>query len=613
MKFCFGRHDIYERHILIEAKNFDHAIKIFKVSVLFPEKYVDPIYVKKDAEGCFESDYDSDLSRYSYQFKIPDPKIPIFDDQDKRIGTIGLQECINVDFSQFIPQKNLLEATKIPGKNLENQETLPVITSAESLSRVNSKVELRAKHDEIARRKAELEKMMSEMNQAMSILKDELKQKQKIIYIIETYLGLHEEIVQIADGESAPSGTPLSLFQQKLFMDEEVGIWDDSDGQGLDFQDIEQFDKWIAKNYKTFAYEPLSVVAWQVRRNEKEYSDKFLNVQFNQWNKQTYFLIRNGSKLYRIWSDISISDLLFPEKNEYVNLVNSEKRWGEKHVKEKLQRKHENYLYGLIAIQGMIERTDILGTYLREHGVNLMTPRSDMDEHVKFIRDAETEFWIGNGRLGWSEYLKNNRSTIHLGSRICISTQKNYFSFSSKDNDRWRCSPFRPSCPPYRDYCYVVESFKSESPKEYFPEGTSILIRYKPGDTIWDPVTFEEKERKRRVPWYLYSDEVVNFDEVSIEDADYYMKSRIDRKNYLRILPTLFWIRKIKSKEKELEDEFAKMIAGQLKWELNDHNKNKIQKAIVWWKLKNKWKRAITIKESTASSMIIRRLKNENQ
>jgi hypothetical protein len=611
MKFCFGQYGVYDRSIEIEAKNIEHAIKIFKVSVLFPEKYVDPIYIKKDRQGRFESEYDSALSRYNYQFKIADPKISIFDEQDKKIGTIGLQECINVDFNQFIPQKNLLEAPKVFDEKQEPQETLPVIINAECLSRVNLKVELRAKHDEITRRKAELERMMNDMNQAMSVLRDELKQKQKIIYVIETYLGLHEEIVQIADGEAAPSGTPLSLFQQKLFMDEEVGIWDDSDGQGLDFQDIEQFDKWIAKNYKTFAYEPLSVVAWQVRRNEKQYDDRFLNVQFNQWNKQTYFLIRNGSKLYRIWSNISISDLLFPEKNEYVNLVNEERKWGEERVKEKLQEKHENYLYGLIAIQDMIERTDILGTCLRERGVNLMTPRSDIDDHVKFIRDAETEFWIGSGRPNWTEYLKKNRETICLGSRICISTQKNYFSLTSKDNDRWRCSPFRPSCPPHRDYCYTVEAFKGESLDEYFPHGTSILIRYKPGDAIWDPVTFEEKERKRRVPWYLYNDEVINFDKVTLEDADYYMKSRIDRKNYLRMLPTLYWIKQIKLEEKQLEDEFAKMIAGQLKWELNDSNKDKIEKAILWWKLKNKWKRAITIKETTATRMIIRKLKNE--
>lgn len=599
MKFYFGDPENCE-HVIVEAKNLEHAIKIFKVSELFPEKCVDRSCIK-------ESFYDDELSRNIYTFKGSDPKIFIYDSDGQKIGAIKLLESINVDFSQFVPQKNLLEAPKDFNKE-QTQEILPIIISSEVISNVNSKIELRQKHDEIARRKAELSKMVSEMNRAMSVLKEELKQKQKIVYIIETFLGLHEEVVQIAFGEPAPEGTPLTLFQQKLFMDEEVGIWDDTDGQGLDFKEIDEFDKWIAKKYATFAYESLSIVAWQVRRNEKNYGDSFVNAQFNQWNKQTYFLIRNGTNLYRIWSNVSISDLLFPKKDEYINLVESEKGWGERHTKEKLQQKHENYLYGLIAIQGMIERTDILGLHLRQQGVNLMTLRNDIDQYVHFVRDAETEHWIGDGRPRWKDYLKKNRGTIKLGSRVCISTQKNWFSLHGKDSDHWRCSPLRPNNTPNRNFCYIVEAFKGESKDKYFPNGTSILIRYNPGDTIWDPVNFEEKERKKRVPWFLYGDEIVNFDEISLEDADYYMKSRIDRKEYLQLLPTLHWIKEIKLQERALEEEFAKMIAGMLNWEYDAQNKDKIQKAIQWWKLKNKWKRAITIKESTATNMIVKKL-----
>jgi len=42
---------------------------------------------------------------------------------------------------------------------------------------------------------------------------------------------------------------------------------------------------------------------------------------------------------------------------------------------------------------------------------------------------------------------------------------------------------------------------------------------------------------------------------------------------------------------------------------MNEKNEEKIQQAIQWWKLKNKWKRAITVKESTATRMILRKLK----
>jgi len=610
MKFCFGKPTTHDS-VVLEAKNKEHAIKLFKVSELFPEKCV-------DLKLCKDRDYDNNLDRYNYTFKIDNPKIYIYsrnnNDQDwKKIGYVFLKECIEVDYRNLIPQVNLLESpTDI--KQEEPEETLPVIINAKTVSHVSSKTELRAKHDELARRTAELEAMVSELNEAMCVLHAEIKQKQKVIYIIETYLGIHEEVVQIADGISAPEETPLTLYQQKLYMDEEVGIWDDSDGQGLDFQQIEEFDKWIAKHYEKFVYEPLSIVVWQIRRNSKKYVDLWSNIQFNALNKTTYFLIRNGKKLYRIWSDVSVGDLLFPKKDEYVSLLEKEKEWGEDRAKEKLQLRHESYLYGLIAIQGMIERTDVLGTRLRQQRVNLLNPQGNPDELVKFIRDAETEYWIGDGQPRWNEFLKANQATICLGSRICLATEKYGFDLYRKDGDGWRCAPFHPGCLPQRDHCYQVEAFKNESKDEYFPHSTSILIRYHSGDCIgWDPYSYKEVMRKRRVPWFLYSDEVINFDEITLEQADYYMKSRLNRGDYLRILPTLHWVRRVKLREKELEKEFMKMIAGQLKFELTDNNKTKIQKAIDWWKLKNKWKRAITIKESTATRMILRRLKNNDK
>lgn len=66
-------------------------------------------------------------------------------------------------------------------------------------------------------------------------------------------------------------------------------------------------------------------------------------------------------------------------------------------------------------------------------------------------------------------------------------------------------------------------------------------------------------------------------------------------------------------KELEIEDEFAKMICSQLNWELNITTRQEIQRAIDWWKLKNKWKRAITTENSTATRMIVRKLKKEAQ
>ena len=68
-------------------------------------------------------------------------------------------------------------------------------------------------------------------------------------YILE-----YEDIIQIQKGNKADQKTKISLRQQVLFMDEEVG---DPSGEGLDFDRIEEFDDWLTKdkNYLKLAPE----------------------------------------------------------------------------------------------------------------------------------------------------------------------------------------------------------------------------------------------------------------------------------------------------------------------------------------------------------------------
>lgn len=604
MQFCFG--SSYGSSVVIEAKNLDHAIRIFKVSELFPEKYVDQKFIKS-------SEYDSDLRRSIHKYK-GDPLIYIFEvDSDKKrnkkLGSIRLKDCIDIDFRDYLPNSNLLEAPKELAQEEEEGPNLPIVTSAQALLQINSKLVLREKHDAIAKKKAELEAMVSDMNRAMFALTEEINKKKKVVYIIETYLGLQEEVVQIASGKSSDPDTPLTLFQQKLYMDEEVGICEDD---GIDFSNIEEFDSWITKNIDRFAYQPKSILAWQVRRNTKDYdgADALTRAQYSTWNKQTYFLIRNGENIYRIWSNVCIGDRLFPKKLEYSDIISDEET-PDSWRKDNLKKLHESYLYGLIAIQGIIERTDILGTNIRGK-VNLTRPDGAPDHLVKFIRDDEPEFWLGDGRLRWRDFIKKNQESVEVGTRICRATTKRFFRMSGKDNDAWRSDPFRPAYPPsFGDVLSVIAS-KKDPRGNYFSHGTSYKVLYMPeNEEYWDRRTWESRKRKRRVSWLFYGDEVLNVDEITLEEIDYYLQSRLDRKDYLELIPTLIWLKKFKIEENELEEEFCKMIASTLKMDYNKSNRGKIQKAISWWKLKNKWKRALTKEESTAFRMITNKLRKE--
>jgi hypothetical protein len=522
------------------------------------------------------------------------------------VGELSLSEAINVDFQKLIPNQtvNLLAApeSKEESKStaLVEQKSLPIIGNTYQVSILN-KVEMRKAHDALKIKEAELEAMRYQMREAIGVLKKELDKKIKAIYMIETYMGINEEVIQLSTGTDAPEEIPLALYQQKLYMDEEIGIW--SNG-GIDYKDIDQWDEWIKDNYATFLYEPKSICAFQVRRTEKGYSDNALvNAIMNESNFKTYFLIRNGTNLYRIWSNVYIDDRMFPAETEYQDIVKrfTDDDYSQRTTKENLEVRHQQYLYGVIAIQGLIERTNIFGTALRSK-VNLMKLNEESIKYIKFVRDDEQNNWLTSGEPSWYDFLKANQLTVQKGSRIVIMPK---IGWSSSKDDQWRTEPFRPgSWPSYR----CLHTIEEEGDKTY--HGWKFLIRYSSEDDIWTKDfygRYSSHTRTKRVPFRLYTSEVMNFDEITVENCDYYRKNRNDRKHYIDMLPVLHWIIEIKKEEKALEEEFVKFLAGQLCWDENRYQE--IREAIKWWKLKNKWKRAVTKDEAKAVRMILNRLK----
>ena len=577
MKYRFGK-DSESTHF--EAKTLEHAIKLFKAAELFPEQFADNKFIEY-------RDYDDDLDRYIYKLK-PGALIYIYDDKNKKIGSVLVDECINIDYRNLLPSIPLLEAPTVKTEE-EPKETLPVIGSEKAVTQIGTKIALREAHNELMRKRADLERLTDEVKNSLNIIKKELQQKQKVLYILELFMGIHEEIIELKEGTNAPENTPLTLFQQILYMDEEVGIWDD--GEGLDFKSIDKFDEWIVKEYKRFLHQLKSICVFKIRRDSKDYGDPFINMSFNEENKKTYFLIRNGDQLCRIWSDITVSKRLFPTKNEYQALYEEWKTWTD--AKEKLQDYHESYLYGLLAMQGIIERTEVLGSELRKH-INFMRFDGLPDEWIKLIRDDEPEFWITDGKPSWQDYIKANRATIGIGTRIILSTREHSFRLNSnKDSDDWRASPFRPGSPPSRREVYVVDDVE-----EGIYHGKLFIIHYSPAE-YW-------MERKRKVCFRLYSDEILNFDKITLEDAEYYESNRLYRKNYLSLLSTIHWIKLIRKEEQSLEFEFTKFIAGKLGWD--EFGYPEIRRAIDWWKLKNMWKRDLTVDEAKAVRMILKKL-----
>lgn len=141
-----------------------------------------------------------------------------------------------------------------------------------------------------------------------------------------------------------------------------------------------------------------------------------------------------------------------------------------------------------------------------------------------------------------------------------------------------------------------------------------MCIRYNPKDKIeregwtwkWDA-----EERKMNLSWKITHDDgfIINYDEIKIEDIDFYLNSRVDRRHYTNMMPLLWEVRKHLMVERESEADFKKLVQGEvLKASGVIPSDEQIDQACEDWKKNLKWKRAISHDDSKALRMITKRL-----
>lgn len=162
----------------------------------------------------------------------------------------------------------------------------------------------------------------------MMALKAELLPKTKLIeavkdriFTVQLYAGLVEEVVQVADGAPAPNDTPVHVMQQRAYMDEESLL--DYDVGGMNFERIEDFDAWLSRprNFRRILPFDRCVVAFQVRRMQKEYkastiSEFIQTLSMREADKWTFLYIRNGEQLYRLSTGVEFDEQLFPDADK---------------------------------------------------------------------------------------------------------------------------------------------------------------------------------------------------------------------------------------------------------------------------------------------------------
>ena len=435
---------------------------------------------------------------------------------------------------------------------------------------------------------SEYEVMEISLNEKRSIMEskvrkvqEELKHMQNILDTVGLYLGIDEAVMQIQDGEEGEG--PLCLRQRILYMDEEIAVHHFNelgfDDGGADWKDILQFDEWVKNNLDVVLPEEKGIVILKIRRFDKDYGDDpWLNHFANIPNQNTYFLIRNGEKIWRVWENIQIVDRLFPRVNE---IEDTEDAFNRK--QEKIQRYNKH----MLAIQGILDRTGIFGG----DKFDLMSPD---DKDLRLIRDDEDV--LPAGRMSWTDFRNDVNGKIVVGTRFVLAaTWRTWSSDIYGSQLSWLCKP--PTNGIYNCTKITKGSYSEKVWAMYMPDGEVYS---------W---TEGVSERKNRKSFYLYrGDYILNYDDVTIEDLEFYINDRTARKDYLKLVPVLMEMLTGKREERVWEDNFKEFMKGEY-FDGVDGIDDMLDKAIEWWKFKVIMKRPLKKEDAKAVRMIKGRVK----
>lgn len=471
---------------------------------------------------------------------------------------------------------------------------------------------------EMNRRQAALEAIQQQANQLLSALRRKVDRIQRMITTIELYLGIEEELHQLQAGPAAPQDTPITFRQRALYMDEEIAVRIGFDSaRSFDFTTIETFDEWLLDegNLDYIIGEQRGIIALKIRRTAVEYShDPFLNAYLKEENlHSTYFLIRNGSNVYRIFTaKLELNERLFPLRNELATLVEQMQTTRSEHDKDKLEK--ESYVYRKLVtfLQGLLDRTTVFGQLAQPLNLFKLTERTE--SMIQFIYDDEN--LLADGRPAFRDWLKAANATIVAGSRILMTGiygsrgsyvsardfSQRYLSYSSDSS-----LPALPSTG-----IYQVEKAPGNYTWSFYESvkrPITLCIRYNPGDTVYGSWgSYDPHERKRRIAWAIDPQNdtfLLHYDGVEMEEVEYYLNSRLHRPNYLQMLPVLERLLTLKKAEAQAEAPFVQLVLDEAARRKVATDRHTVEAAVRWWKTKNGWKRAISKDDTKALRMII--------
>ena len=616
------------------------AVRAFRVGALYPHQYVDRDD-RIETERLDERGYTDEITLASK----PGATVPVllYLDELEEDRLYGRTRQSWKEIARIPPEGDDAKDFSLKALPLQVQAQLAAAEATGSSTALTttsgspgmvmdlsnaSRAVIEQKRLDLEAKKGQLELMKRELAQQISALNAEVERRLEQIWAIELFLGTHEEVKCLAEGRPAPEDTTISVHQRTLCMDEEVAIWDwfhnpDRIGK-FDYKDLNGFDRWLVEDpahLNIFLPEPKGIVAIRIRRKEKDRGRAtsigmaMQHIEEEEADRKTYLLIRNGENVYRIWADVRLWPRFFPRIDEF-DWLQKDLSWRERE-EEKAREKMKHFIGGLLAIQGLLERSDLLHP-LPAAKIDIFKSK-DVDEYFALIRNDESQLKIGDGsdlhRVTWKIYDDWLHDQTKVGARVLWKGQSSGWHDSSDQTSPLERRTHIASVSDYPDKSqfHVIDRDESKHGDSWRSYDWSFL--YLPDDMVPDGQSnwgsyWDEKKRERRVRFRVYNSEVTPFDALSWRVIEYLLHDRSQRPEYAEFFTTFFHWWKRKKDEAAQEAPFIDLILGMSGVDRdNEAERARCERLLRWWKLKTKLARTIDVDEAKAVRMISKAFK----
>jgi hypothetical protein len=556
--------------------------------------------------------------------------LELLDDIDKAEQEADAFKAALTDGTLHVDDAGALAGTALvkAGSAQDAKRTVALVRNRAQKMRLRMESKQRDLANRLAGMTSALEKRMREMQKLVD-------HAERAIFTINLYLGAGENFELLRDGEPAPAEEAIAVRQTVLFMDEECALRAEDDG--IDAREIESFDKWLLEDERNLTQvlpETKGLVCLRPRKKVRDYGDAWLDKMMRRENHRSYFLVKNGQKVWRFWSTYEAQERLMPKEDEFLSyfeerdyvfdhknpggghyetrrLKPGSEKWMQ--AQDKAKQAELPYRQFFLMLQGLLDRTTLF--HPLPGPVSLENPNT-WGTVVRIVKDAEKTLSDGKERFAALQDRVNRE--LDVGMRIVGNFESQQFwdangsRYKSRDSDgNQRITPKGAEYPRTED----IQTLEGR-------RHGGFIFRFERHEKNWRRDWREGIDRfEHRATCVVMPHDkfILNIDhpDVTPERLRYHLGSRLDREHYGFMFPAIKAAIAALEEEAATEAPFCLLLTGLISRSVPETTVEEAQAwvpdLVRWWKLKNRHHRALSKDDAKAVRMIVAEAKRRKK